>query len=65
VTQPQAKRPKTPFEWGVLIVAAIGGLAAVLWRLIWPWTGARTDFIFIVVCLVGLTAMGLLYTSGK
>ena len=42
------------------VVAWIGifcGVAAVIWRLIWPWTGSRTDLIFIPVSVLGIGCM--------
>jgi hypothetical protein len=38
------------------IVAAVGILAAITWRIVWPWTGTVADAIFLAVIVIGLTA---------
>jgi len=52
-------RPKTFAQWLVLVVALIGGLAALVWRLIWPVTGITADLILIGVMLIGIGAAKL------
>jgi hypothetical protein len=31
-----------------------GVIAAAIWRLIWPWTGLRTDVVFLGVISIGV-----------
>lgn len=40
----------------IAVIALVGIVAAVIWRLIAPWTGLRTDVAFIVVMVLGLLA---------
>jgi hypothetical protein len=41
-------------------VALIGIAAAVVWKIIGPWTGPRTDLAFIVVTVIGVLAVARL-----
>jgi hypothetical protein len=38
------------------IVAAVGITAALVYKLIWPWTGWRTDVTFLGITLIGIFA---------
>jgi hypothetical protein len=45
---------------GVLILGsagALGVIAALIYRIFWPWTGMRTDLIFATVAVVGVVAL--------
>ncbi len=52
--QEQAQRKRR--DRTVAVIAAVGIAAAVLYKLIWPWTSLRTDLIFLGVTLVGIFA---------
>jgi len=48
--------PKTLTQRAIAVVAVIGCIAGVVWRLVWPWTGKQTDLIFIAIMVVGIIA---------
>jgi hypothetical protein len=37
-------------------IAALGVLAAVIYKLVWPWSSLRTDLVFLGIILVGIVA---------
>jgi len=49
-TPPKSRRP---LEWWL---AFIGLLAAIAWRLCWPWTNIPADAVFLAVSSLGLLA---------
>ena len=46
---------------GAIAFVALG--AGLIWRLIWPWTGSRTDLIFLCISVSGLIAGSLALRS--
>jgi hypothetical protein len=38
------------------VLATVALVAGVVWKFIWPWTGWRTDMIFLGVTVIGLVA---------
>ena len=38
------------------VVATVALAAGVIWKFIWPWTGWRTDTIFLCITVIGLIA---------
>jgi hypothetical protein len=40
----------------IATIAALGVLAAVTYKLVWPWSSLRTDLIFLGIILVGIVA---------
>jgi hypothetical protein len=40
-------------QWLVGIIAAIGIVSALIWRVVWPVTGMTADLIFIGVMIAG------------
>ena len=40
-----------------LWIVIICGVAAVVWRLISPWTGIRTDLVFILIFAIGIACL--------
>lgn len=47
------KRAERVALWIVIIC----GVAAVVWRVVWPWTGARTDLVFIGIFAIGIACL--------
>jgi len=53
---PEGKRRKR-MERLVAWFCVLCVIAALIWRFIWPWTGLRTDLIFIGIFAAGALGM--------
>lgn len=40
----------------IAVISLVGIVAAVIWRLVAPWTGLRTDVPFVMVMVLGFLA---------
>jgi hypothetical protein len=45
------------------VLATVALVAGVVWKFIWPWTGWRTDMIFLCVTVIGLVAGAVVANS--
>jgi Flp pilus assembly protein TadB len=53
MTQSQPERPKPAAGRLVAAIFAVCLIAVVVWRFIWPWTGAAINVVFIAIAIIG------------